>query len=524
MKRSILTPCSLLLSAFLLAGLVGSSARAHEVENKEKTSNIHHLEWQTNFENAKDASNETGKGILLLFTGSDWCPPCKRLKNEFLSDREVIELIGSNFIPVMIDFPRTFELPEDLKAQNEKLKDEFEIRGYPTVLNCLDDSRPLGDLGFYNGNREESISNIRKMIETQTAYREYRLAKVNGEQVSPQFLDQLLSNLSEEILGKSWMEEVNQLVSSTQDDSELNLKWQKITSSIDQKKQASKLQREVFAYMGGRSSKDIVKYLESRLPEVESHPLQSRFLVPMYSAYLSHSGDYEKSLQVAIEMETAPWADESTKQLALDFQAKQYFRMNRIEEGKKVFHAYYQTLRESKTSENPKLDEQTMLAWEMMYGGCYEAAIQCAEEIKSQPGVPEKFWFRAAEAAILSYARLGTDLKHRAEWLGELAKRQSDKDARTKSQLTAAICYLADDDKPAAESILEQVETASFDSNGEVPFGQEAQSKARNSNADLKLLYSIAQGSQSEALRYLANQASEPGKTDLLKRAETAAP
>jgi len=38
------------------------------------------INWLTDLEEAKKESATSNKPILIYFTGSDWCPPCKMLK------------------------------------------------------------------------------------------------------------------------------------------------------------------------------------------------------------------------------------------------------------------------------------------------------------------------------------------------------------------------------------------------------------------------------------------------------------
>ena len=38
------------------------------------------INWLTDIEEAKEESAISNKPILIYFTGSDWCPPCKMLK------------------------------------------------------------------------------------------------------------------------------------------------------------------------------------------------------------------------------------------------------------------------------------------------------------------------------------------------------------------------------------------------------------------------------------------------------------
>ena len=38
--------------------------------------------WKTNFEEAKIEAAKENKNILLVFSGSDWCAPGRKLENE----------------------------------------------------------------------------------------------------------------------------------------------------------------------------------------------------------------------------------------------------------------------------------------------------------------------------------------------------------------------------------------------------------------------------------------------------------
>ena len=42
-------------------------------------------EWEVNFNDAVAKAKETKKKVYMLAIGSDWCPPCKALKQDVLS-------------------------------------------------------------------------------------------------------------------------------------------------------------------------------------------------------------------------------------------------------------------------------------------------------------------------------------------------------------------------------------------------------------------------------------------------------
>ncbi len=90
--------------------------------------------WLTNFEEAKKVALKEGKPMLLDFTGSDWCPPCKALHKNVFSTEEFAKEAAGKYVLVELDFPRTKQLAPELKAQNAELQKKYAITGYPTVL------------------------------------------------------------------------------------------------------------------------------------------------------------------------------------------------------------------------------------------------------------------------------------------------------------------------------------------------------------------------------------------------------
>jgi thiol-disulfide isomerase/thioredoxin len=90
--------------------------------------------WLTNFEEAKAIAVKEGKPLLLDFTGSDWCPPCKALHKNVFSTEEFAKEAAGKYVLVELDFPRTKQLAPELKAQNSELQKKYAITGYPTVL------------------------------------------------------------------------------------------------------------------------------------------------------------------------------------------------------------------------------------------------------------------------------------------------------------------------------------------------------------------------------------------------------
>ena len=90
-------------------------------------------DWNTDMNKAIQISQQTGKPLMLFFTGSDWCGWCKRLVKEVYKTPEFNKWAKKNVVLVEIDFPRRTKLSEELTKQNRELQQMFGVRGYPTI-------------------------------------------------------------------------------------------------------------------------------------------------------------------------------------------------------------------------------------------------------------------------------------------------------------------------------------------------------------------------------------------------------
>ena len=90
--------------------------------------------WLTNIEKAKEQAKGKKKMILVEFTGSDWCPPCKALKKNVFNTDKFKAYARENLVLVELDFPREkSKVSEEQAAYNKAQAKKFGIRGYPTV-------------------------------------------------------------------------------------------------------------------------------------------------------------------------------------------------------------------------------------------------------------------------------------------------------------------------------------------------------------------------------------------------------
>ncbi|MDF4222812.1 thioredoxin family protein [Maribacter sp. M208] len=75
--------------------------------------------WLTNYDTAISKAKKQNKNVLVYFTGSDWCPPCKMLKTDLFDTKEFKEL-SNNYILLYIDVPRNRDLISEKQMVHNK--------------------------------------------------------------------------------------------------------------------------------------------------------------------------------------------------------------------------------------------------------------------------------------------------------------------------------------------------------------------------------------------------------------------
>ena len=119
--------------------------------------------WGTDYTAALALAKQEERKVFLFFTGSDWCGWCMRLEREILRMPEFTDFAAENLVLVKIDFPRRTRLPAAEAAQNQRLAQQYGVRGYPTVIILNSDGETVGDLGYQEGGPKPFIRRIAEL-------------------------------------------------------------------------------------------------------------------------------------------------------------------------------------------------------------------------------------------------------------------------------------------------------------------------------------------------------------------------
>ena len=122
-------------------------------------------DFLADYETAKAKAQKENKPLLVKFTGSDWCPPCKALDKAIFYQKEFHKKNEKDFVVAVLDFPRKKKLPEGQLEKNRAVAKEFEIRGYPTVLLINQKGKVLKKMvGFNGATVDDYLKDLKKAV------------------------------------------------------------------------------------------------------------------------------------------------------------------------------------------------------------------------------------------------------------------------------------------------------------------------------------------------------------------------
>lgn len=104
--------------------------------------------WLHEFDEALAAAKNHGKDILIDFSGTDWCGPCKRLWSQTLSQREFVELANRYFVLLDIDNLVREPMPAGRKERYDALQERYGIHAFPTVVLATAEGLPYAATGL----------------------------------------------------------------------------------------------------------------------------------------------------------------------------------------------------------------------------------------------------------------------------------------------------------------------------------------------------------------------------------------
>lgn len=104
--------------------------------------------WHTRYKPAVDEAKQTGKDLLIVYTGTEWIDICRIFERDILSQEAFLNPVSEKYSLVKLEYPENNRLPANLAREYQLLKDAYRIRGFPMVVVTDPEGKPFGVNGF----------------------------------------------------------------------------------------------------------------------------------------------------------------------------------------------------------------------------------------------------------------------------------------------------------------------------------------------------------------------------------------
>lgn len=125
--------------------------------------------WHETYAAGAAEAAETGKDLLVVFTGTDWIEICGIFDREILSHPEFVDAVTGKFALVKLEYPENNKLPREEAKRKQFLRDAYQVRGFPTMVLTDKNGRPFG----FNGYQPVTPAEYAKLtLEMESVHRE----------------------------------------------------------------------------------------------------------------------------------------------------------------------------------------------------------------------------------------------------------------------------------------------------------------------------------------------------------------
>ena len=106
--------------------------------------------WLTSYEAAMESARETGRPVLTIFTGSDWCPHCRTLEDNVLASDAFLSWADGRVVLLMIDLPQ-HGISQAVRSERSQVCIKYGVRTFPSALLIAPDGQKLALQTGYAG-------------------------------------------------------------------------------------------------------------------------------------------------------------------------------------------------------------------------------------------------------------------------------------------------------------------------------------------------------------------------------------
>jgi thioredoxin-related protein len=111
--------------------------------------------WLTEYSAALAAAEETGRPILTVFTGSDWCQHCLTLERKVLETETFRTWAEERVVLLLIDLPQQ-GISFDERKSRSRVCIKYGVRSFPSVVLLAPDGAAIATHSGYQGQAAET--------------------------------------------------------------------------------------------------------------------------------------------------------------------------------------------------------------------------------------------------------------------------------------------------------------------------------------------------------------------------------
>lgn len=111
--------------------------------------------WLTSYEAAMQAARDSGRPVLTIFTGSDWCPHCRTLEDNVLTTDTFLDWADGRVVLLMIDLPK-HGISQAVRSERSQVCVKYGVRTFPSALLITPGGQKIALQTGYTGLQPEA--------------------------------------------------------------------------------------------------------------------------------------------------------------------------------------------------------------------------------------------------------------------------------------------------------------------------------------------------------------------------------
>ena len=120
--------------------------------------------WIRSYDEAMASAEQTGRPVLTIFTGSDWCPHCVTLEKKVLDSGQFLAWAQDRVVLLMINLPQQ-GISQDERNIRSRVCIKYGVRTFPnTVLIAPDGAKIMAQSGYHGQSPEVWLASLEKHV------------------------------------------------------------------------------------------------------------------------------------------------------------------------------------------------------------------------------------------------------------------------------------------------------------------------------------------------------------------------